>query len=126
MATAGSTKSSTTAKTEFIVEGGRARAFTQRGSDWSDKYPRLVEAAAALPVTSAIIDGEVIVMNEAGLSDFGKLRSSIRLHLHLNGWDLRFAPPIERRAELKRLCGDASDAIQFSAHVTGAALAYSC
>ena len=56
-------------RTEFIVEGGRARAFTRRGFDWSDKYPRLVEAAAALPVTSEIIDGEVIVMNEVGLSD---------------------------------------------------------
>ena len=37
-------------RTQVIVEGGRARAFTRRGFDWSDKYPHLVEAAAALPV----------------------------------------------------------------------------
>ena len=37
----------------------------------------LAEAAGELDVESAIIDGEVIVTNEAGLSDFRALRKAI-------------------------------------------------
>jgi bifunctional non-homologous end joining protein LigD len=59
-------------RTQLII-GRQARAF-----DWSAKYLPIVEAAKLLPVAAAIIDGEAVVMNEAGLSDFGKLRSAIR------------------------------------------------
>jgi bifunctional non-homologous end joining protein LigD len=65
-------------RTELLIEGGKASAFTRRGFDWSDKYGPLVDAAAKLPVRSAVIDGEVIVMNDAGLSDFSTLRSAVR------------------------------------------------
>ena len=61
-------------RTELLIERGKARAFTRRGFDWTDKYGPIVETAAKLPVKSAVIDGEVIVMNEAGLSDFSQLR----------------------------------------------------
>ena len=65
-------------RTQLIVERGKARALTRRGVDWSSKYPTNVEAAAALPAESAIIDGEVVVFNEKGVSDFHALRSAMR------------------------------------------------
>ncbi|WP_287179191.1 hypothetical protein [Mesorhizobium sp.] len=82
------------------------RAFSpRRGLDWTSKYRDLVEAAKGLNVQNAIIDGEVVVLNDAGLSDFAALRKAItrRQHdlyfvafdlLHLNGhtcatWHLR-------------------------------------
>lgn len=49
------------------------RIFTYRGLDWTAKYRALAKVAAALEVESAIIDGEVIVTNEAGLSDLRAL-----------------------------------------------------
>ncbi|MGX9055280.1 ATP-dependent DNA ligase, partial [Mesorhizobium sp. 14Argb] len=71
----------------------------------------LVQEAKTLGAESAIVDGEIgkiIVLNEAGLSDFGELRKAItrRQHdlyfvafdlLHLNGHDLRDMALEERR-----------------------------
>jgi bifunctional non-homologous end joining protein LigD len=65
-------------------------------------------------VESAIIDGEIVVLNEAGLSDFAALRKAItrRQHdlyfvafdlLHLNGHDLRDMPLEDRREILHGL-----------------------
>ena len=69
-------------RTELIVEGGKARAFTRNGYDWSERYPHIVGAARAIPVRNAIIDGEAIVQNELGVSDFHALRSSMTTEPH--------------------------------------------
>jgi DNA ligase D-like protein (predicted ligase) len=118
-------------RTQLIVERGEARAFTRNGHDWSAKYLPIVEAARGLPAKAAIIDGEAIVMNEAGLPNFGKLCSAFPWQagriifvafdlLHLDGDDLRPRPTIERKAALEKLLGDTTDcAIQFSHHVEG-------
>lgn len=90
-------------RTQVIVEDGKARAFTRTGIDWSSTYKQIVEAAQALPAKSAILDGEAIVLNEKGSSDFHSLRSAMRWSpgriifvpfdlLHLNGIDLRRDP----------------------------------
>lgn len=87
-------------RSQIIIEGAGVRIFTRRGLDWTAKYRDLVEAAKGLNVQNGIIDGEVVVLNEAGLSDFAALRKAItrRQHdlyfvafdlLHLNGHDLR-------------------------------------
>jgi ATP-dependent DNA ligase len=76
--------------------------------------PRITKTAAQLDCRSAIIDGEVVVQNERGVSDFEALKSAIRWSpqslvfcafdlLHLNGKDLRERPLLERRAKLKEL-----------------------
>lgn len=117
-------------RTELVIERGQVQAFTRRGFDWTAKYGPVVAAAAELPVGSAIIDGEVIVMDEAGATDFAALRSAMRWQpdrlvfvgfdlLHLNGRDLRSRPLLERRELLQALIGDADGAIQFSHHVAG-------
>jgi bifunctional non-homologous end joining protein LigD len=41
--------------------------------DWTDRYPSIVSATAKLDCRSAIIDGEVIVQDERGASDFDAL-----------------------------------------------------
>ncbi|TIU15369.1 MAG: hypothetical protein E5W40_03660, partial [Mesorhizobium sp.] len=48
--------------------------FTKTGADWTNKYAGLVEAARELEVGNAIIDGEAVVTNEAGLPDFAARR----------------------------------------------------
>jgi bifunctional non-homologous end joining protein LigD len=60
-------------RTLLIIERRKARAYTRNGFDWSDRYPPIVNAAAKLDCRSAIIDGEVIVQNEDGGSDFENL-----------------------------------------------------
>jgi bifunctional non-homologous end joining protein LigD len=109
----GSTKSSRY-RTLLIIERHKARAYTRNGFDWTDRYPGIASAAAKLDCRSAIIDGEVIVQDERGVSDFEALKSVIRWSpqrlvfcafdlLHLNGKDLREQPLSERRAKLKEL-----------------------
>jgi hypothetical protein len=74
----------------------------------------VVEACARLACETALIDGEMVVQDEHGISDFYALRSAIytaphRLVffafdlLHLDGQDLRGQPLMERRALLRRL-----------------------
>jgi DNA ligase D-like protein (predicted ligase) len=120
-------------RTQLIVQRGKARALTRRAFDWSDKYRPIVEAASTISVKSAIIDGEVVVFNNKGLTDFQALRSAMRWEpgrlvfiafdlLHLKGEDLRWQPLIERRARLAELllrADSAGGAIQFSEHVHG-------
>ncbi|WP_419694416.1 RNA ligase family protein [Mesorhizobium muleiense] len=95
-------------RSQIIRDAGGARLFTRRGLDWTSKYRDLAKAAGELDVESAIIDGEIIVLNDAGLSDFGELRKAItkRQHdlyfvafdlLHINGHDLRDMALQERR-----------------------------
>ena len=89
----------------------------------------MVDAVAELPCKAALIDGEVVVQDENGISDFEALRSAIHKAshrlvffafylLHLDGQDLRRTPLIERRAALRRLIEpDPRSPIQFSDHV---------
>lgn len=117
-------------RTQVIVGGGKARAFTRTGIDWSSTYKQIVEAAQVLSARSAILDGEAIVLNEKGVSDFHSLPSAMRWSpgriifvafdlLHLSGVDLRREPLLDRRAKLLHLVGAGDGVIQYSAHVVG-------
>jgi bifunctional non-homologous end joining protein LigD len=119
-------------RTLLVAERGNVRAFTRNGFDWSDRYPGVVQAATNLKCRSAILDGEVIVQDEHGVSDFEALMSAIRWQphrliyyvfdlLHLDGKDLRDRPLIERRATLKELLQRqrSQSPLQFSDEFTG-------
>jgi ATP-dependent DNA ligase len=54
---------------------GRVRLFTRNGFDWTDRYPRISEALAALQPASATIDGEAVWCDGEGFAIFDKLRS---------------------------------------------------
>lgn len=117
-------------RTQLIIENGAARALTRRGFDWPARYAPVVEAAARLAVRSAVIDGEMVVFNDKGISDFQMLRSARRWQperlvfiafdlIHLNGQDLRSKPLSQRRAALQDIVGDSGGAIQFSESLAG-------
>jgi bifunctional non-homologous end joining protein LigD len=118
-------------RSQVLLERGQARVFTRNGFDWSDRYPSIVRAAINLRCQSAIIDGEAIVQNGNGASDFDALSSALRRQphsiifyafdlLHLDGKDLRQQTLMERRASLKHLVGaDDQSRIQFSDEFDG-------
>jgi bifunctional non-homologous end joining protein LigD len=54
----------------LIIEGGKARAYTRNGFDWSESYLGITRAASKLDCRSSVIDGEVIVQDQRGVSDF--------------------------------------------------------
>jgi ATP-dependent DNA ligase len=109
-------------------DGDRVRLFTRRGFDWSDRYPRIVKAMAALKVASATIDGEAVWCGEDGVSDFEKVHGRILDHqvflyafdlLEVGGIDLRGAPLIERKGKLAKLLARSLDGIRYSEHLEG-------
>lgn len=64
-------------RTQIVLQNGKARALTRKGLDWSRKYRPVVDAAAGLPAGSAVLDGEMVVLDAAGKSDIGALRTAI-------------------------------------------------
>jgi len=122
-------------RTMLVIERGTARTYTRNGHDWSDRYPGIIMAARKLPCRTAILDGEVIVQDGRGVSDFEALQSALRSKtthlifyafdlLHLDGKDLREKPLLERRAKLKRLIQNPDSRIQFSEEFIGDAVAF--
>ena len=118
-------------RTLIVIDRGQVRAFTRNGNDWTRAYRRVVDACAKLACETALIDGEMVVQDEHGITDFNALRSAIytaphRLVLfafdllHLDGQDLRGQPLMERRALLRKLIKpDPRSPIQFSDHLEG-------
>jgi ATP-dependent DNA ligase len=118
-------------RTLLRINGKDARAFTRGGHDWSDKYARVLEACRNLKCQTALIDGEMIVQNRNGVSDFAALRAAIdgashRLVLFafdllfLDGRDLRNWALEQRRAKLRWLIKpDPRSPLQFSGHYEG-------
>ena len=113
------------------VEAGRAILLTRNGFDWTERFPTIAAAAAALPVRSAYLDGEAIV-EERGIPDFTALRRALGEGrgdkalmlafdlLHLEGEDLRRLPLTVRKERLATLLERAgSSAIVYSEHAEG-------
>jgi len=58
-------------------ESERVRVFNRHGRDWSDRVPLIVEALRTLPVGSVTLDGEGVVCDAKGLTDFDRLRTAL-------------------------------------------------
>ncbi len=119
-------------RTLLAIEPEEVRAFSSSGHDWSNQYRRICNAAGQLYVGSALIDGELVVQDDRGVSDFEGLRGAIAREphrlvffafdlLHLNGEDLRGVRLDERRGLLRELLGmpDPLSPIQFSEAIEG-------
>ncbi len=99
------------------IENGAVRLLTRNGHDWSDRYGDLGEAFKVLPSHQALIDGEIIVQDEHGVSSFAALQDALAQRathrllfyafdlLHLDGFDLSLVPLIERKQALATLIG---------------------
>jgi bifunctional non-homologous end joining protein LigD len=91
-------------------EGKRVRLFTRNGHLWTDRYPRIVEAALKNRSSSFVIDGEAELLGVDGVSDFNGLHSrrhddGVQLHafdvMALDGDDLRKLPLSMRKTNLR-------------------------
>ena len=104
------------------------------------RFPTLVRALAALPVDQAVIDGEIVVFDEAGRSRFNLIQPRINLTgesdiekadtaipaylyafdlLNINGYSLVACPLLDRKAILRKLIPDDRGWIRYTDHVEG-------
>jgi bifunctional non-homologous end joining protein LigD len=109
-------------------QGARVRLFTRNGYDFTDRFPKIVAAVAALSVRSCVVDGEAIVVDQEGLSVFDMLRYRHHDHIamlcafdliELDGFDLRQRPLENRKAKLADLLDAAGDGVAFNKHFAG-------
>ncbi|WP_183622167.1 non-homologous end-joining DNA ligase [Rhizobium leguminosarum] len=59
------------------IEPSGVRILTRGGHDWTDRFPAIAAEARRLPVATAILDGEAVVFDAHGRSDFGRLQQSL-------------------------------------------------
>ncbi|HET7023401.1 MAG TPA: DNA ligase D [Xanthobacteraceae bacterium] len=110
----------------------KARLLTRKGLDWTEKFPNVAAAVAKLPAGTALIDGEIVVEDENGISNFSELQAALKQGererfiyyvfdlLHLDGCDLTGLPMVERKAELLRLLAAAETGpVIYSEHFGG-------
>jgi bifunctional non-homologous end joining protein LigD len=107
------------------------RIYTRKGLDWTHRMPDIAKTAAHLPVNSALIDGEVVVLDESGKTSFADLQAAFQdekhAHLtyfafdllHLDGHNLRGLALEKRKAMLEGLLGELNDdsILRYSQHI---------
>jgi bifunctional non-homologous end joining protein LigD len=107
-------------------------------SDWTERYPRISAAVGALRALQAVIDGEAVWCDRAGLAIFDKLHSraydgEVIVYafdlLELHGEDWRPRPLEERKARLAKLLARAPVGIHYTEYLEGdgaAIFAHAC
>jgi bifunctional non-homologous end joining protein LigD len=112
------------------LENGKVQLLTRSGLDWTHRMRSLAASLKALPAKTALLDGEVIVLDDRGISSFAALQAAFQegavhaLHyyvfdlLHLDGHSLRTLPLRERKTLLADLIAELDDdAVRVSEHV---------
>lgn len=115
------------------IEPNSVRIITRGGHDWTDRFPAIAGAARKLGVGTAILDGEAVVLDNEGRSDFGALQRSLGGRggkkasaeavlyafdlLYFDGHDLRNMELSGRRHLLEDLIGESEGAIRVSQEV---------
>ncbi len=114
-----------------VKDRGEVRLITRNRKDWSDRFPHVSRAAAALPPDSFILDGEVVVLRADGTPDFQALQNILKGRtseragyyvfdlLHGEGRDLTPVPLEERKRILQRLLKGVSPPLVFSDAIRG-------
>ncbi|ACB77581.1 non-homologous end-joining DNA ligase [Opitutus terrae] len=120
---------------EIKFDGFRAMAFRDRkgvrllsrnNKPFAAKFPEIVDAVAALDVKDAVIDGEIVALDDKGRSSFQLLQAYDLGQEHpplffyafdllqWNGRDLRAEPLTERKAQLERLLAGHDGLVRYS------------
>ena len=113
---------------------GKARFWSRNGKDWTEKFPNLAQALKSFPATTAILDGEVVVVDTEGRSRFQLLQQSMGRGgkapafifqifdlVYLEGYNLTHTPLRERKLVLEKLLASAKTKgpLRYSDHVEG-------
>jgi bifunctional non-homologous end joining protein LigD len=99
---------------QIHLDAGKAKAYSRNANDFTREFAPIIDAAAEIPATSIVLDGEVVVQDANGRPNFGALRSAIKSEphrllfyafdlLYLDGFDIRTAPLFDRRKVLTRV-----------------------
>lgn len=93
---------------------GKARFLSRNGKDWTEKFPNVSAALKSFPVTTAILDGEIVIQDKVGRSSFQALQQSMKTRssafifqifdlIYLDGINITRTPLRQRKAVLEEL-----------------------
>ncbi len=113
-----------------VIRNGKARLYTRNRKDWSHKYPGVVETLETLGIENAVLDGELVALDDDGRTDFSLMSAapddpSIPLNyyvfdlINLDGADMTGLPLIERKSSLQALLEDAPETLIYTDHIEG-------
>ena len=128
------------------IRAGRVTLISRNGKDWTAAFPEIAAAAAALPTTDALIDGEVAIVLPDGRTSFQMLQNASTSAkatadksaasaeatsggtliyfvfdlLRLDGENVARKPLLDRKARLRALVGRRkASRIRYADHVIG-------
>ena len=112
-----------------IQKAGDVELISRNTKDFTGKFPEIVEALQDLRCKEAVLDGEIVALDERGRSSFqllqarelGGERPPIYYYafdvIQLDGKDLTGVPLLRRKAMLKTLIADLPDRVRFSGSI---------
>ncbi|HMI51613.1 MAG TPA: DNA ligase D [Candidatus Saccharimonadales bacterium] len=124
-----------------VVKDGTTELIARSGRRITAEYPELSTLARNVRVRQAVLDGEIVVLDEKGRSDFQRLQSrfgvvhpSVKLQsdspptfylfdvLYCDGYDVRRAPLVERKELLRKIIA-VNEQVRVSEHQVGNGIA---
>lgn len=124
-----------------FIHAGKAKLISRNGKDWSAKFPHVCQALAQLPIKSGVVDGEVVALNNKGVSQFQLLQNALEFGDHASicyyvfdlpyaeGFDLQQVPLKQRKECLKKILIHTPQVLRYSDDLQGDAktlLAHAC
>ena len=113
------------------IDGREVRLLTRTGLDWTTRFAAIATALKAFGLSAALLDGEIVVEDSAGLPSFPLLQADLKTArsdrlryylfdlLYCEGFDLTQARLLDRKALLQRIVDrlPSTSAIRFSEHL---------
>jgi bifunctional non-homologous end joining protein LigD len=119
------------------LDNGEARFWTRNQKDWTHKFTRLGQAFKEFPARKAILDGEVVAVDEHGRTSFQRLQQGLKSGdtgflfqifdlIYLDDFILTATPLVERKRVLAELMASISEKspLRYSDHIEGNGLEF--
>jgi bifunctional non-homologous end joining protein LigD len=122
-------------RVQAVVDGGKVRTWTRNLNDAESYFPGLLRPPRWIEAEQAIVDGEVVALDDAGRPDFSLLQTKLGAKgvgglvyqafdlLYLDG-RLLLDVPLEDRKRLLRSVLREHPRVRFATHVEGEGLAF--
>jgi bifunctional non-homologous end joining protein LigD len=114
-------------RAQALRGGSETRLVSRNEKEFGGKFPEVMDSLSRLDVQDAIIDGEIVALDDKGRSSFqllqafdlGQMRPPIFFYafdlLRFNGQDLRDLPIEQRKSKLESLLQESPGTIRYSA-----------
>ena len=113
------------------LDGGKVKLLTRTGLDWTKRFSSIAHALQALPLSSGLLDGEIIVQDQSGASSFSGLQADLKSGkqnrlaymvfdmMYCEGVNLLGVPLLQRKESLQAVLSSlpANSAIRYSDHL---------